>query len=1096
MSEPAPGVGERPMDPLDHKLSELVDAQSLQTMMDDFSAITSIPMALLGVDGTVVVGAGWQDVCTKFHRVHPETCAHCVESDTVLTAGIPEGEARLYECKNGMWDACTPIVVGDRHIANLFTGQFFFDDEPVDLEFFRRQAARYGFDEEAYLAAVQAVPRLSRETVATGLRFLTRLSSMISQLSYSNLERCRVEEELRVALQGETELSDRLAAEQGTLRAIMGNTQTHLAYLDPDFNVVAVNAAYAAGSGKSEDELLGKNHFELFPNAENQQIFEGVRESRKPVSFQAKPFEFADQPWRGVTYWDWQLTPVEDEDGELQGFAFSLQNVTDNVRSQAFSDAINGLNDVIHAGLDFDSLLRQFVPELARAAGCEFVIIALRSQEGRWHLRETYGARPEIKERSYSDAEFPRLVESLESGKPILIETTDPGRKMPGLAALLNAKSALITPLRVGDQAFGVMACGYYTGPGTFGHEHVDFACKVAASLSLALQNTRLFEAEKRARQAECERAGRLELVHEITSIAVSSLDVHDSANRVLEALESHFGLAFASILVADSERGVLTQAGSVGYPEDFLSRITPPSLDSVYESMRVYSDGVPIAVEDAATADVPDISHTVFDRLEAITGKRVRSYLIVPLESYQGIVGSLNLFWDEPRTFASGDIDFFSSVAHEIAVGLENARLFDNEQRRRERLEVLHGVMETAVASLNVREAAQGMLDYLSQHHDFEISNLWLARGRSLDLVGCTNCPEDFESQLSPMSLADPYEACKVFASGNSIVVHNAEETNPEAVERTARLGLKIGSYAVVPVRSRGETIGTLNFAWSEPRHIAAEDVRFYLSLGQELGVVLENARLYEAQHNIADRLQEALLAVPAEVNGIEFAHAYHSASESSRVGGDFYDLFELEGDRIGVVIGDVAGKGLDAAVLTSLVKNTIRAHASEPGKTPDHILELTNDLIYRSTPNEAFVTVFFAIIDLRGGRIVFSSAGHTPGVLICKDGSAELLRATGPLLGAFPDIRFGERAAPVAHGDLLFLYTDGLTEARRNAEMYGDDRLVAHLRTTGTEPVTEVVRDVIGEVVSFSDGHLSDDVAIVAVRIDGQVGQERLEV
>lgn len=183
---------------------DLVDVVTLQSMMDSFYMLTRIPTAVVDLEGVVVVSSGWQDVCTRFHRTNPETCINCIESDTVLTADIPAGESRLYQCKNGMWDAAMPVVVGVRHIANVFTGQFFFDDTPVDTEYFRAQGKRYGFDEDEYISAVSNVPRLSRSTVRTGLRFLTELSSMISRQGLLALENARlyeIEHEIAQTLQ-------------------------------------------------------------------------------------------------------------------------------------------------------------------------------------------------------------------------------------------------------------------------------------------------------------------------------------------------------------------------------------------------------------------------------------------------------------------------------------------------------------------------------------------------------------------------------------------------------------------------------------------------------------------------------------------------------------------------------------------------------------------------------------------------------------------------------------------------------------------------------------------------------------------------------
>jgi PAS domain S-box-containing protein len=125
-----------------------------------------------------------------------------------------------------------------------------------------------------------------------------------------------------------------LEQEQQILQTIMENTPAQLAYLDPEFNFVRVNAAYAEGSGHSKEELIGRNHFDLFPNPENQAIFLGVRDIGQPVAYQARPFEYVDQPERGTTYWDWTLVPVKDEAGMSQGLVISLAEVTEQVRAR------------------------------------------------------------------------------------------------------------------------------------------------------------------------------------------------------------------------------------------------------------------------------------------------------------------------------------------------------------------------------------------------------------------------------------------------------------------------------------------------------------------------------------------------------------------------------------------------------------------------------------------------------------------------------------------------------------------------------------------------------------------------------------------
>jgi PAS domain S-box-containing protein len=175
----------------DLQLADIIDAPALQSMMEELHKFTGIPMAIIDLEGKVLVGVGWQDICTKFHRVNPESCKHCVESDVELSRGVPPGEYRLYRCKNNMWDVATPITVGGEHVGNVFTGQFFFEGETLDLELFRGQARRFGFDEASYLAALDRVPRLSRSALAASMAYFMKLAEIISKLSYSNLKLAR-----------------------------------------------------------------------------------------------------------------------------------------------------------------------------------------------------------------------------------------------------------------------------------------------------------------------------------------------------------------------------------------------------------------------------------------------------------------------------------------------------------------------------------------------------------------------------------------------------------------------------------------------------------------------------------------------------------------------------------------------------------------------------------------------------------------------------------------------------------------------------------------------------------------------------------------
>jgi diguanylate cyclase (GGDEF)-like protein len=164
-----------------NNFSELVDVASLQVLMDSFSRVTGIANAVIDLEGVVITSSAWQDTCVKFHRMHPETCSRCIESDTSLVGSMMEGEKyAVYDCLNGLTDTAAPIIVGGEHVANLFTGQFFF--KPPDKEFFRRQAEQFGFDEQAYLAAVDKVPIIPHSRVQFIMHFLAQFAQVIGEI--------------------------------------------------------------------------------------------------------------------------------------------------------------------------------------------------------------------------------------------------------------------------------------------------------------------------------------------------------------------------------------------------------------------------------------------------------------------------------------------------------------------------------------------------------------------------------------------------------------------------------------------------------------------------------------------------------------------------------------------------------------------------------------------------------------------------------------------------------------------------------------------------------------------------------------------------
>jgi PAS domain S-box-containing protein len=177
------------------------------------------------------------------------------------------------------------------------------------------------------------------------------MSSMPSLLRQTQAELGRLQAEVEKLREAQAE------GERNILQVIMENTRAHLAYLDPEFDFVAVNSTYVQGCGYSREELIGHNHFALFPNAANEATFERVRDTGEPVEFHAKPFEYPERPELGITYWDWTLTPVKNRDGEVEGLVLSLFDVTEQIRAQAEIESLSRFpsenpNPVLRVGAD------------------------------------------------------------------------------------------------------------------------------------------------------------------------------------------------------------------------------------------------------------------------------------------------------------------------------------------------------------------------------------------------------------------------------------------------------------------------------------------------------------------------------------------------------------------------------------------------------------------------------------------------------------------------------------------------------------------------------------------------------------------------
>lgn len=234
------------------RLADLIDIPAIQALMDDFQALEPVGMAMVDIEGNVLVASGWQDICTRFHRVHPDTACHCKESDTQLASAAVPGQCQAYHCKNGLWDAATPLIVNGQRLGHFFLGQFFYDDETVDIEAFRRQAREHGFDETAYLAALDQVPRLSREKINRIMAYHARLAELFSRLGERSLQLAQTLEEQR-------RTARKLTTSEERLQLMIKNSTDIIAVVDVCGELLFVSPAEKTISGFTVEEVTGKS---------------------------------------------------------------------------------------------------------------------------------------------------------------------------------------------------------------------------------------------------------------------------------------------------------------------------------------------------------------------------------------------------------------------------------------------------------------------------------------------------------------------------------------------------------------------------------------------------------------------------------------------------------------------------------------------------------------------------------------------------------------------------------------------------------------------------------------------------------------------
>ncbi|HEX5324747.1 MAG TPA: GAF domain-containing SpoIIE family protein phosphatase, partial [Capsulimonadaceae bacterium] len=429
------------------------------------------------------------------------------------------------------------------------------------------------------------------------------------------------------------------------------------------------------------------------------------------------------------------------------------------------------------------------------------------------------------------------------------------------------------------------------------------------------------------------------------------------------------------------------------------------------------------------------------------------------------------------------------SSLASLAAISIYNAQLYERVQQRAQQMSTLWSVGRAISAHLDVDQIADTLSDQIQKLLGADLCVLALyEKGR---LVPQGRASEKAPDRVQAAGLAEcecdliTREAAR---RGSPLSQPNIESMAPGRC-RWLRAGRLPGTHSVlaVPLVFDAETLGVMTVYRSGPEPFTQEESDLITTLGSLSVAAIRNARSFEREHNIAETLQTFFLtAPPANVPGFEIAEKYFPTSQEAKIGGDYYDFIPLPSSRLAILIGDISGKGLAAAVYTAMAKYTLRAFSSTPNIQPSQVVDFTNLAMTRHTSGEIFSTLFYGILDFATNTLTYVNAGHEPPLLI-RQGRAESLEPTGTLVGAFPDAAYEQEVLHLHSGDVLALYTDGLTDARSPIGTFFTNYGAASVlkKQPLSASASEMAGALYAEAKDFSAGVIEDDIALLVVKV-----------
>jgi len=484
------------------------------------------------------------------------------------------------------------------------------------------------------------------------------------------------------------------------LERVFYSIDTHIAYLDREFNFLRVNDAYAKAAGHPVDYFIGKNHFALYPHEENQAIFQRVVDTGEPFVVFEKPFEYAEFPERGVTYWDWSLQPVRGPDGAIQGLVMSLVDVTGRKlaekqlecqnqelltlseaerKQRQLAEGILQATLALNESLEMETVLDRIFEVARRILRFTGANIALVTEDNCLYVVRSWGFEdhPQAKNVLYQTFpidSFPLVQEIIRNQKPLLIEDTAQNPSWMAPPGFEWVRASVIAPLVQAGQVIGIVNM-FGENPRVFSQEIAGTILAYAAPAAVSVHNARLFDQEQRARQvAETLRAASLALTQ--------SLDIHVVLERLLEQAQILIPYDVGAVALS-GEGDRLNLVALRGSP----AQAAPLELLNRDFKSTDYSH-IHRVIETRKTYIVPDTQE--YPGWTALLGGYVRNWLGVPLFFDESTLGILWMIKTKERFFTQEHALLAEALVSQASVAIQNAWLFEQVRAGHERLQSL----------------------------------------------------------------------------------------------------------------------------------------------------------------------------------------------------------------------------------------------------------------------------------------------------------------------------------------------------------------------------------------------------------------------